>query len=232
MKLLRIDSSLRVEGSVTRELADVVERTWLAADPRAEVVRRDVTTAPSLHDTWRLAAGAGLIAEHQRTPAMRSASAVAARVADEVLGADAIAIAAPLYNFGAPAGLKSWFDLLITDRRFNPRHTPMGRALAGVPVALLLAHGGGYRPGSPRAGWDHGTPYLLRLLTDVFGADVATVTAELTAADVDPAMAELRPLARRSRAEALALAEATGAWLAGDPARCPETSISIRSGQE
>jgi FMN-dependent NADH-azoreductase len=240
MRLLRIDSSLRVDGSVTRELADVVERTWLAAAPDADVVRRDVTAASSLHEVWRLAAGAGLIPDHQHTPAMRTASALAAQVADEALDADAIAIAAPLYNFGAPAGLKSWFDLLITDRRFSPRHTPIGRALAGVPVALLLAHGGGYRPGTPRAGWDHGTPYLLRLLADVFGADVATVTAELTAADADPAMAAMRPLARRSRADALALAGTTGAWLAdrrrpaaaGDPVRRARTSISARSGQE
>ncbi|WP_246633085.1 NAD(P)H-dependent oxidoreductase [Pseudonocardia nigra] len=116
----------------------------------------------------------------------------------------------PMYNFGVPAALKSWIDVLITDPRFDPRHTPVGRPLAGVPLGLVVACGGGYGPGTPRAGWDHATPYLQRIFADLFGADVTLIAAELTAADTDPAMAALRPQAERSRAAALALAEATG----------------------
>ena len=47
--------------------------------------------------------------------------------------------------------------------------------------------GGGYGAGTPREGWDHATPYLLRILGDVWGADVTLVEAELTLADVVPA---------------------------------------------
>ncbi len=46
--------------------------------------------------------------------------------------------------------------------------------------------GGGYGAGTPREGWDHATPYLLRILGDVWGADVTLVEAELTLADVVP----------------------------------------------
>ena len=70
--------------------------------------------------------------------------------------------------------------------------------------------GGGYGAGTPREGWDHATPYLLRILGDVWGADVTLVEAELTLADVVPAMAELRDAAAASRGEAREKAAAVG----------------------
>ncbi len=78
----------------------------------------------------------------------------------------------------------------------------------------MIARGGGYGAGTPREGWDHATPYLLRILGDVWGAEVTVVAAELTLADVNPAMAELRPVAAESKARAHELAEATGKALA------------------
>lgn len=209
MIFLRVDSSIRYRGSVSRELADTVQRAWLATDPTAEVIHRDLAAATTLADAWHKAAVAGFVGEHLRTSAMREAKALATRLGDEVLAAEAIAVGAALYNFGVPATLKSWIDLLITDPRFDPRFAPIGHPLAGVPLILLVARGGGYRPGTPREGWDHATPYLQRIFGDVFGADVTLIEAELTAADIDPAMAHLRPLAQRSRADALALAETT-----------------------
>lgn len=145
---------------------------------------------------------------------MRRGKALAADFADEVLAATEIVVGAPLYNFGTPASVKSWVDLLITDPRFDPRHTLPGRALAGVPLTLVIARGGSYAPGAPREGWDHATPYLRRIFGDLFGAEVTVIAAELTAAEIDPALAELRPQADLSRAEARALAERTAAHLA------------------
>lgn len=211
MTFLRVDSSIRRFGSVSRELLDAVERGLLATSPDMRVVRRDLAAAPPLSSTWQLAATGLMTPEEQWAPATHDAKAVATRVADELLGADVIAVGAPLYNFGVPAVLKSWIDLLITDPRFRPPASP----LVGRPLTLAVARGGGYGPGSPREGWDHATPYLMRIFGDVFGADVTLVAAELTAADADPEMADLRPMAARSRTAAIALAEATGADHAG-----------------
>jgi FMN-dependent NADH-azoreductase len=199
MIILRIDSSIRREGSVSRELTDAAQRAWLDTEPAAEVVGHDFGARPLPAETGPLAAAAGSLPRHRRTPAMRAARATATRLADEALAAGAMVIGAPMYNFGIPAALKSWIDVLITDPRFDPRHTPVGSALRGVPVALLVACGGGYGPGTPRAGWDHATPYLRRIFADVFGAALTVVVAELTALP-DPA---LRSLAERSRAAAL-----------------------------
>ena len=201
MTYLRVDSSIRHDGSVSRALTAEVERTWLAADPGAEVVRRDLAAEPAT--AWQQAAIAYFVPAQRRDPAQREARALAARAADELLAADAVAIGAPIYNHGIPATLKSWIDLLITDPRLNPRDTPPGRALAGVPVSLLVACGGSYRPGTGREGWDHSTPYLRHLFGDQFGAEVTLVVAELTAADAD--------VAQQSRAEALSRARTAAA---------------------
>lgn len=48
------------------------------------------------------------------------------------------------------------------------------------------------------------------VLAEVWGADVTVVSAELTLADVNPAMAELCDLAAAARAQAHELAQATG----------------------
>jgi FMN-dependent NADH-azoreductase len=206
MSFLRIDASIRREGSVSRALADRVEAGWLAARPGDEIASRDLADQLAGPREWALAATAGAVPEDQRSPETVAAVATATEIADEVLAADGLVVASPLYNFGLPATLKIWIDLLVTDPRFAPGTQP----LAGVPVTLALARGGGYGAGTPREGWDHATPYLQRILGDVFGADVSEVAAELTLAEVVPALADLRPLARQSLTDALALAEATG----------------------
>ncbi|HEY1133905.1 MAG TPA: hypothetical protein VGE77_04955 [Nocardioides sp.] len=46
MSLLRIDASIRHEGSASRELADRVEQEWSARNPGGDIVRRELGTAP------------------------------------------------------------------------------------------------------------------------------------------------------------------------------------------
>jgi len=206
MSLFRLDSSIRTEGSVSREVADTVEQTWLEQHPGRTVVRRDVGREPLPVDLWTTAMGAGATPEADRTPEQRAAVALVGELADEVVAADALVIGSPLYNFGIAAHLKAWVDVLITDPRFAPGNQP----LAGRPVALVVSRGGGYGPGTPREGWDHGTGWLVRILGDVWGGDVTVIEAELTLADTVPAMAELRPLAAQVRARAH---ETAGTWL-------------------
>ncbi|WP_224392553.1 FMN-dependent NADH-azoreductase [Pseudonocardia sp. ICBG1293] len=206
MSLFRLDASIRTEGSVSREIADEVERAYLAAQPGAEVTRRDLGTAPLPADLWTTAVAAGYVSESDRTPEQRAAVSRIAELADEVLDADAVVIGSPLYNFGIGAHLKSWIDALITDPRFAPGTSP----LAGRPVVLVVSRGGGYGPGTPREGWDHGSGWIARILRDVWGGDVTVVETELTLADVVPAMSELRPLAAEKRERARAEARAAG----------------------
>ncbi|NMH99516.1 FMN-dependent NADH-azoreductase [Pseudonocardia acidicola] len=211
MTLFRLDTSIRTEGSVSREVADSVERAWLAAHPGSAVVRRDLASHPLPADAWARAATAGMTPPEGRTPEQKAAVVLAAELADELLAADAAVIGSPLYNYGVSQHLKTWIDLLIADPRLGPGQQP----LAGRPLALVVARGGGYGPGTPREGWDHATPWLQRIFGDSFGMDVRVVVAELTLAEVNPAMADLRDMAAQSRSDAHALAEAAGRDFAG-----------------
>lgn len=116
-------------------------------------------------EAWALAVGANYTPQESRTDEQREALALAATLADEVLGADLLVLATPLYNVGISQYAEVWFDMLIADPRLGPGSTlPQGK-----PALLVVAQGGGYRAGTPRDGWDHATPYLQRILQDNFG---------------------------------------------------------------
>jgi FMN-dependent NADH-azoreductase len=196
--LLRIDSSFRTAGSVSRALADTAEATWLEENPTGVVVRRDLGTDPLPSEAWGRTVGARYVPEDSWTPEQRESAALVTALADEILAADSILIAAPLYNFGVPASVKSWIDLLIADPRLGPGST----ALAGRSALIVIARGGGYGEGTPRHGWDHSTGYLRRIFEDNFGMQVSVAAAELTLAPVVPAMAGLIGLHEQSLAAA------------------------------
>ena len=213
MALFRLDASIRPDGSASREIADIVEQEWLANHPGDDVVRRHVGTEPVPSDAWALAVSAGTTPEADRTPQQREAVRLAAELADELLGADAVLLAVPLYNFGVSQHVKTWMDLVITDPRGKER--PL---LAGTPTVLAMVRGGAYGAGTPRDGWDHATGYLRRILGDVWGADLTVVEREFTLVGVNPALDEFTDLAARlheeSREAAVLAGKALGAEVA------------------
>ena len=128
--------------------------------------------------------------------------AALAGLVGEIRDADTILLGLPLYNFGPPSAVKSWVDHLIAYGLSIDPETHEG-LLGGRDMLVLGARGGGYGPGTPRHGWDHAEPWLPHGLS-LTGLEPRFIVAELTLADVTPAMAELKPLA----AESLAAAEA------------------------
>jgi FMN-dependent NADH-azoreductase len=205
--IFRLDSSIRTEGSVSRAVADTLESSIIEAEGAGTTVtRRDVANDPIPADVWATAAFAGFAPEETWTAEQKAARAVAAELADEVVAADVLIIAAPLYNFGVSAHLKTWIDTLITD----PRFAPGTETIKGRPAFLVVARGGGYGEGTPRAGWDHATDYLRRIFGDVFGLDLDVIETELTLAEVTPQMADLVDVARAQLAESHDAARAGG----------------------
>lgn len=211
MSLYRLDASIRVEGSHSRAIADIVEQEWRTAHPTAPVIRRHVGIEPLPPTAWSTAAFAGFTPEDQRTPEQREAIALAAALADEVVAADALLFAVPLYNFGVSQHFKTWVDLVLTD----PRMAPGGESVtAGKPAVLVTVRGGAYGAGTPRAGWDHATGWMRRILADVWQLDLQVVESEFTLADVNPALAEFKEVAAQLRADADELARSHGRALA------------------
>lgn len=215
MTLFRLDASIRVNGSASREIADVVEAEWRAAHPHDRVERRHIGVDVLPADAWGQAVSAGFVPPEQRTPAQRAAVGLAASLVDELVAADAVLLAVPLYNFGISQHVKTWIDLVISDPRGGPgAATPV---LAGTPTVLATVRGGAYGPQTPRAGWDHSTDYLRRILADVWGAELTVVEREFTLVGVNPALDEFTDLAAQMHAAALDAAREAGRAL-GVPA--------------
>ncbi len=126
---------------------------------------------------------------------------------DELVAADAILLAVPLYNFGVSQHIKTWIDLIIADPRAADQSK---RVLAGKPVVLATVRGGAYGRETPRAGWDHSTGYLVRILRDLWGADLTVVEREFTLVGVNPALDAFTDQAAELHAVALDEAREAG----------------------
>jgi FMN-dependent NADH-azoreductase len=210
MQLLRVDASLRTTGSISRALADSAEQEWRQQHPTGTVLHRDLGLEP-LPAIWPAAVAASMTPQDERAPDQDEAAGLAAELADELVVADALMLVVPMYNYGVPQHVKNWIDLVITDPRFAAGAEPL---LAGRPAILTMARGGGYAPGTPREGWDHASPYLRRILADLWQLDLRTAEAELTLADANPALHHLRETARTSLTDAHQAARVHGADIA------------------
>lgn len=168
MNILQINSSARSSGSESTRTADSIVAKLLAANPSAQVTRRDLASQP--HPTIDESALGALF-----TPADKRTAEQAARVAlddaliAQVQAADVIVIGAPTYNFGVTVQLKSWFDAIArAGVTFSYTATgPVGH-LTGKKVYVTLARGGFHKDSGNDVQAQHLKSFLSFLgLTDV-----------------------------------------------------------------
>lgn len=144
MNILQITSSLRGAESESSRVTNSIVAKLVAANPDATVVTRDLARAP--HPQLDEAALGALF-----TPVESRTAEQAARVAlddaliAQVQAADVVVIGAPMYNFGIPVQLKSWFDA-IARAGVTFRYTETGPEglLKNKKVYVAAARGGVY----------------------------------------------------------------------------------------
>jgi FMN-dependent NADH-azoreductase len=218
-QLFRLDASLAGEASVSRSVADTFEKVWSLEHPTGTVLRRDLGAEPvPFIDMAAVSQQFG--PAEDRSPEQQAAADLAQTLTDELLSSDAFLFAVPLYNWSNPASVQAWIDRILTAAALKAGGE---EPLAGRPAVVVHSRGGGYGPGTPREGWDHGEVYLRRILQDVWKLDVTFVTAELTLAGTVPAMAHLTEAAELSLRTAHTAAEDHARRVAelvaaGDPA--------------
>ncbi|WP_411143044.1 FMN-dependent NADH-azoreductase [Streptomyces sp. x-80] len=196
--LLLLDTSVFPEGrSASRSVTSAFRKTWEEQHPDGTVVHRDLAADPLPHLDGTGAA-AGFADPAARTPEQQTAFALRARLAEELEQADAIVIAAPMYNFTIPSTLKAWLDQVIIPGR-TAGAEPSAK---GTPAVVVASRGGSYAPGTPREGFEYVQNYLQAVLGEMLGLDVEFIVPELTMAPSNPAMAELVPLYEASREKA------------------------------
>lgn len=108
--ILRVDASIKGDTSVSRRLTDRLMNRLLAANPGAGVTARDLSDGvPQIDGTW---IGAVFTPAEARNADQARIAAYSDALLAEVRAADILVIGLPVYNFGVPAQLKSWFDHL------------------------------------------------------------------------------------------------------------------------
>ena len=157
MTILKIDSSISGETSVSRILTRSITDQLAAASPEAAVIERDLVASPLAHLTER-----GQDAD----------------VLEEFLSADAVVIGAPMYNFSVPSQLKAWIDrIAVAGKTFQyGANGPEG--LAGDKrVIVAVSRGGFYEAGNI---FEHVEAYL-KPMFNFLGIEPEFVRAEGTA---------------------------------------------------
>jgi len=204
-RLLQLDSSADLVTSTSRAVTDAFATAWRALGDDHVVTVRDLHRDPLPH-----LADATLHwhpATRRPDPALAEAAALQQVLLDELLAADVLLVAAPLYNYSLPSSLKAWVDHVHVPglTSAGPGSTP---PLAGRPAVVVTSRGLAYDEASPFAGRDHGTPVLQLVLGDALGMAVEVITADLTLAATVPALAPQAERGQAERAEAIAAAEA------------------------
>jgi FMN-dependent NADH-azoreductase len=193
--LLHIDSSIQGERSISRSLSARAAARWRDANPDGTVTYRDLAVDPVPH-LDPVGVQARYVPPEQHNPEQAASWARSVDLVGEISAADTVLLGLPLYNFGAPSTVKAWLDHLIVPGLSMDAATGDG-LLGGREMIVLQARGGGYAEGTPREGWDHAQPWLPHGLS-LTGLEPRFIVAELTLADVNPAMADLRELAAAS----------------------------------
>ncbi|MFC6886619.1 MULTISPECIES: FMN-dependent NADH-azoreductase [Actinomadura] len=202
--LLHLDSSAR-RASVSREVGDAFAASWREKHPGGLHLYRDLAAdpVPLITEAWTEICDNVLesgitelprLKEAARTPAQKAAWAVLEPLLEELVAADVVLIASPMYNYTVPASLKAWIDQ-VTFPRMN---------LAPRRFVVATARGGSYAPGTPKAPFDHQETLLRDFFAGHYGVkDVAFLNAELVNSRVDPALAGFRAAHDESYAAAL-----------------------------
>ncbi|MFW2351227.1 FMN-dependent NADH-azoreductase [Qipengyuania sp.] len=144
MQILRIDSSVTGEQSISRKLTDELVAHFTAKHPDAKLVTRDLVADPLAHID-------PITTKAIRTPpetheeAVNAAYPAERAVLDEFLASDIVIVGAPMYNFSIASQLKTWLDRLgVPGVTFKySEKGPEGLA-GGRKVVVASARGGEY----------------------------------------------------------------------------------------
>ncbi|WJY21999.1 NAD(P)H-dependent oxidoreductase [Fontisubflavum oceani] len=177
--ILRIDASARRDGSVSRDLSDRI----IARFAEANVTARDLAEGlPLIDEDW---VGANFTPAKQRTDAQKAKLALSDTLIEEIKAADTLIIGLPIYNFGVPAALKAWVDL-VARAGVTFQYTEQGpKGLLEGKRAVVAVASGGTEAGSAI---DFATGYIRHVLGFIGIHDVEFVTADRLMVDADASM--------------------------------------------
>lgn len=179
LNILRIDTSARLQGSVSRDLTDrITDRYREAAG--VTVATRDLASGlPQIDESW---VEANFTPADKRTEAQRDRLELSDALVAEMQAADVIVIGTPIYNFSVPAALKAWIDL-VARAGVTFQYSESGpKGLLDGKRAIIAVASGGTEVGSEI---DFATGYLSHVLGFLGITDVVFIKADRLAVDAE-----------------------------------------------
>ena len=165
-----------------------------------EVTPRDLADGVPFVDAAWIAAN--FTADEDRSAEQHDVLAHSDRLVAELRDADVIVMGVPIYNFGIPAALKAWVDM-IARARLTFRYTENGPEglLQGKKAYVVIASGGV----PVDSDVDFATPYLRHALRFVGITDIEIVAADQLnqngADSIDAARARIADLIHTANAD-------------------------------
>lgn len=112
MKVLKINSSGRYENSVSRDFTKrIINEKIKKKHNDVEVLERDLNCSFLPFVTETMIQGF-YIPEEERSEAQKGALCVSDHLVEELKNSDVLVMGVPIYNFGIPASLKAYIDLV------------------------------------------------------------------------------------------------------------------------
>ncbi len=137
--ILKINASVRYQDSASRQLVDALVKK--VKRPTDHIIERDLNQ--ELHFVSEASLNAVNTETKERDSEQQELATLADTMIEELRQADTIIIGAPIYNFGPPASLKAWADLVArAGTTFNyTEKGPVG-LLKNKKVYLVAVSGG------------------------------------------------------------------------------------------
>ncbi|MEM9428372.1 MAG: NAD(P)H-dependent oxidoreductase [Pseudomonadota bacterium] len=167
---LLVTASARGAEATSRDLAE-----RLTVRLGGTVTHRDVAGGLPVVDADFMSGGGG------------ETTTLSAALIAELKAHDTLIVATPMYNFGVPATLKAWIDLVARAGE-TFRYTEAGPVglLEGKTAYVIVTTGG-----TPAEGdWDFTTPYLRHVLGFLGITDVHVIAADGMVVDAEAARAK------------------------------------------
>lgn len=168
--VLHINASGTKQGSISRAATGAL----LQELSPTRIITRDLaeTPLPQIDETWITTR---LIPEADLTTADHDVLTLSDTLINEIKGADTVLIGMPMYNFGMPAALKAWIDL-IARPKVTFAYTENGSVgLLEGKKAIVAVASGGVPVGAPM---DFATPHMEQVLKFIGIDDVTVHTAK------------------------------------------------------
>lgn len=179
MKILRIDSSVRIQNSKTRMLTDYFLEQ-LKNHKKYSLKSRNVGIHPPNFPTDEFIK-ANYTSEKNRTQEMKNILALSDILIDELTNSDKIIIASPMYNFSISATLKAYIDNIVrVGRTFELDENGAMKGLLSGKKALVITSRGAmsYKNGEILESFDFQENYLRALLNFIGITNITFVNTE------------------------------------------------------